>query len=195
MDFETIQNDKTGAFTDGGPYLLIYSRVGSRPHGHSREEQQAAEEEQMDIESTSDSTDTLPTVQRGAVRPPDLLMDDDEGPRPDGDLVMAESESPQQLQVPAAPQPPKLLPTNPFHQSQTQSNNPFLQQSPPKPQPLQQSSPQQTQQPQQTTQEVDMQESERRPQPHHAHTTDDKSEWELVESETEKPNPVHRATR
>ncbi|KLT40732.1 hypothetical protein CC85DRAFT_287130 [Cutaneotrichosporon oleaginosum] len=96
VDFETIQNDNTGAFTDGGPYLLIYSRLGPRPHGHSREEQQAAEEDNMDIESTAGSTDTLPTARR-MERQPDLLMENDEGIRLDGDSALAESKPRPQL--------------------------------------------------------------------------------------------------
>lgn len=144
--------------------MLIYSRAGARPHGHSREEQQAAAEEEMDIEATSGSTDTLPTAQRGAVRPPDLLIDDNEPTSPqDGDSVMAEGDAPQQ------PPQPQLSQAQP------------LQQSPPT---------------QQAQQEIDMQEPGPRPEPHHAHTTDDKGDWELVEGEsTEKPSTVHWATR
>lgn len=36
MDWETIQADTTGQYTDGGPYMLVYSRDGPRPDGHSR---------------------------------------------------------------------------------------------------------------------------------------------------------------
>ncbi|BEI90203.1 uncharacterized protein CcaverHIS019_0302730 [Cutaneotrichosporon cavernicola] len=174
VDFDAIQNDKTGAFTDGGPYLLIYSRSGARPHGHSRDEPHAADEEQMDIESTLGSTGTLPIAQRGAVRLAALSTEDDEGvartPQ-DEDLVMAEMDAAQHLQEPK--KRPLSPQAKPFHPSPLSP----LDQHP--------------------QQEVDMQEAgPLRPEPRHAHTTtEDKGDWELVENESdEKPAPVHRTT-
>ncbi|GMK58220.1 hypothetical protein CspeluHIS016_0502520 [Cutaneotrichosporon spelunceum] len=166
VDFETIQNDKTGAFTDGGPYLLIYSRSGPRPHGHSREEQPTAHEEHMDVESTSDRADTLPIAQRGAVRPPGLLVEDDEGlagTPTNGDMIMTESEAGSQTQE--SLQHP--LPTQAQHLPQ------YPQVEPPQ-------------------QEIHMQEAA----PHRSVSQDDKGDWELVEGNSdEKPTPVHPATR
>lgn len=56
VSWEDVASDVTGQFTDGGPYLLVYSREGSRPALPSPEpEPETSAEKQMSVDSVGGS--------------------------------------------------------------------------------------------------------------------------------------------